>query len=99
MKRALSPMTAGWSGRLTGAVVAFILLVLAGVLYSPWHRHDPAARQACIFSPLETVHSLEAGPRIQIEPVLGVIWLPFAQTRVIPEQPHFKHHSDRAPPA
>lgn len=86
-------------GRLIGAVLILILLVLAGLLYSPWHRHSSAARQACVFSPLEGSPSLEAGPHVQIEPVLGVIWLPLAETRICPQTPAVKHHCERAPPA
>lgn len=86
-------------GRLIGAVLILILLVMAGLLYSPWHRHNSAARQACVFSPLEGSPSLEAGPHIQIEPVGAVTWIPSIEARVSPQQHHSKHSCQRAPPA
>ncbi len=53
-------------------LLACVLLLISGLLYSPWHRHNPASRQACAFSPLEGGWDLQAGPGIGIEPCLGV---------------------------
>ncbi len=92
-------MAARWSGRLTSAALILIVLALAVLLYSPWHRHSPAARQACIFSPIEAAPSLEAAAHIHIEPLLGVLWIRFARTLVSLRQPDVQEHPERAPPA
>lgn len=85
--------------RAIGVALILILLLLVGLLYSPWHRHNAAARQACIFSPPEGSPSLVAHLHIPVEPVLGVVWLAFSEARISPQQPCFEHRFQRAPPA
>ncbi|MCS7315049.1 MAG: hypothetical protein RMI94_05280 [Bryobacterales bacterium] len=99
MKPALAILPAARIGRFVGAALIVILLALAGLLYSPWHRHNPAARQACVFSTFESSPTLEAGEHVQIQPVLWVIWLPQTGPPVCPQAPCFKPHCERAPPA
>ena len=74
-------------------------MVIAGFIYSPWHRHNAASRQPCPFQPVEVSPGVEAGPHIQIDPPVVVIWVaahdPIPADCLTPAKPH----SDRAPPA
>ncbi|MGC8794066.1 MAG: hypothetical protein ACP5U2_11815 [Bryobacteraceae bacterium] len=83
----------------TAAMLILILLVLAGLLYSPWHRHNPAARQACIFSPLESSLTLEAQSHIELAPVMEAIWLAACEPVLPCPPPLTRAHFGRAPPA
>jgi hypothetical protein len=80
-------------------LLACVLLLISGLLYSPWHRHNLASRQVCAFSPLEGGWDVQAGPGIGIEPCLAVagpapVWqAPLPQICLV--RPGF----GRAPPA
>jgi|GEM_PF-1254281 hypothetical protein len=88
-----------WGRAGLAAALALILVLIAGFIYSPWHRHDLATRQPCIFQPVEASPGLEAGPHIQIEPPMVALWLA-ARDPVLPSLlAPVKPRPSRAPPA
>jgi hypothetical protein len=88
-----------WAKAGLAAALALILVIIAGFIYSPWHRHDRATRQPCIFQPVEASPGLEAGPQIAIESPMAAVW-PAAGDAVLPSGlTPVKPRSGRAPPA
>lgn len=75
------------------------LIVISGLIYSPWHRHNLASRQACLFSPVEACPTLAPNSPIQIQPVLSPVWILAIQAAALPLV-HIRHpRLGRAPPA
>lgn len=76
-----------------------VLIFISGFIYSPWHRHNPASRQACLFWPVEACSTLEAGPSIQLQPPLTVGWFTAVWTAALPLIRPSRPRFGRAPPA
>lgn len=80
------------------AVMVCVLALISGLLYSPWHRHNPASRQACIFAPLEGAAMLEPARVPEIELLPGLAWAPAPLEEAVRLTLVIRHKSARAPP-
>lgn len=74
------------------------LIALSGFIFSPWHRHNSAGRQACVFSPVEACWMLEAGFPVQVPPVLSVLWITCVRAARLPLARLCPPRFGRAPP-
>lgn len=87
-------------GKTAIAVVLLCALALiSGLLYSPWHRHNSASRQACLFSPVEACSTLPPGSLIQLQPVFDLVWIMTVWAVALPLVHHCSPRFGRAPPA
>jgi len=98
-KRAVSLWLRGRPRAVLGVGLVVLLVAIGALFYSGWHRHNLAARQACVFSPLEGNLSVEPGGRIELAPLQVVLGSVLVAPAIMPLFCVVRPRSARDPPA
>lgn len=86
-------------GRAAGLGLAAGLLLLSVLVYSPWHRHDPLAGQACSLCHFGHLSSPEPTHQVQLPAPTFQAWLHLEQQPQLVRSADLDCEYGRAPPA